>query len=278
MPNHVIISTLGWSKQPLEAAIAGIAALDFGQADLALQEGWAHVDPSALADGGSERVRREADRITALIEQHGMKRVSAGNVGLGTAEHAEQRRRLEAVCDLAAALQVPVLTVGAARRGTPLEAEVARLQGLAAVATDRGIRLTVETHTNQLTEWPAVAVELCQAVPGLGLTLDASHYVAGPNQGADFSVVFPYVGHVHLRDAGADWEHIQMPFGSGRVDLAAIVDGLHRAGYEGKFAIEYIDSIPIVAAAGEADDVPSNILRQRDAFVALERQAGIVRT
>jgi sugar phosphate isomerase/epimerase len=155
---------------------------------------------------------------------------------------------------------------------------VARLQDLVAVATDRGVRLTVETHTNQLTEWPAVAVQLCQAVPGLGLTLDASHYVAGPNQGADFSVVFPHVGHVHLRDAGADWEHIQVPFGSGRVDLAAIVEGLHRAGYEGKFAIEYIDSIPIVAGAGEADDVPSNILRQRDAFVALERQAGIVRT
>ncbi len=39
MPNHVIVSTLGWSRQPLEAAIAGIAALDFGQAELAVHEG-----------------------------------------------------------------------------------------------------------------------------------------------------------------------------------------------------------------------------------------------
>ena len=40
MPNHVIVSTLGWSKATLEEALAGIASLEFGQADLALHEGW----------------------------------------------------------------------------------------------------------------------------------------------------------------------------------------------------------------------------------------------
>ena len=123
-----------------------------------------------------------------------------------------------------------------------------------------------------------MAVRLCEAEPGLGLTLDASHYYAGPNQGSDFSAVFPYVRHVHLRDAGADWEHLQVPAGAGRVDFRRIVEGLHAQGYKGKFAIEYIDSIPIVAEHGEPADVPSNILRMRDRFVAAERAAGIVRT
>src|SRR5262249_47606487 len=150
--------------------------------------------------------------------------------------------------DLAAALDVPVMTIGAAPRGTPEADEVARLRALVPVAAARGVTLTVETHTAQLTEWPAAAVRLCREVPGLGLPLDASHFYAGPNAGADFSAVYPYVRHVHLRDAGEDWAHIQVPAGSGRVDFAAIVRGLDAAGYGGKFAIEYIDSIPIAAA------------------------------
>ncbi len=277
MPNHVIVSSLGWSKQPLEDAIDAIGALDFGQVDLAVHEGWAHLDPSALAAAGPEGVRREAQRIRQRIERNQMKRVSACNVGLRAHDRAEMMRRLEAVCDLARALEVPVITIGAARRGTPVEDEIDRLKALAPVAAERGVQLTIETHAGQLTEQPEVAVALCRAMEGLGLTLDASHYYAGPNQGADFSAVFPYVRHVHLRDAGADWEHIQVPAGAGRVDFRWIVEQLHTLGYAGKFAIEYIDSIPVAAGSGEPTVIPANVLRMRDVFVAVEREAGIKR-
>jgi sugar phosphate isomerase/epimerase len=277
MPNHVVVSTLGWSKAPLEDAYAAIAGLEFGQADLALHEGWAHLNPSALADGGETAVRREAQRLKDLVARLEMKRTAACNVGLGTADAGEQARRLGAVCDLAAALEVPVLTLGAAPRGTPEADEVARLRALVAVAGARGVILTVETHTAQLTERPEAAVRLCQEVPGLGLTLDASHFYAGPNAGADFSAVYPFVRHVHLRDAGEDPAHLQMPAGSGRVDFGALVRGLDAAGYAGKFAIEYIDTVPTVAGPGEPVDTPDNVLRMRDRFVAEERAAGIVR-
>ena len=60
----------------------------------------------------------------------------------------------------------------------------------------------VATHIGTLTENPDTAVELCQRVPGLGLTLDPSHFIAGPNQGRNFDHVFPHVRHVHLRDTG----------------------------------------------------------------------------
>lgn len=286
MPNHVIVSTLGWSKAPLEAAFAGIAALGFGQVDLALHEGWAHIDPSELAEGGAARVREVAQRVQALVRRHEMKGVSAMNVGLRTPDPAEQRRRLAAVCDLAAALGVTVITLGAAPRGTPLESEAARLRALLAEGASRGVQLTVETHTKQVTELPADAVRLCEAVPGLGLTLDASHYYAGPNGGADFDAVLPYVRHVHLRDAGSDWDRIQVPAGTGLVDFDRLVGRLHDLGYGGKFAIEYIDSFPVAtvpgAAAGvdseAAGDIPSNITRMRDVFLAAERGAGISRT
>lgn len=286
MPNHVIVSTLGWSRRPLEEAIAGIAGLDFGQVDLAVHEGWAHVNPSELVAGGPARVRQEAERIRELIRRHEMKRVAAFNVGLRADSPAEERRRLGAVCDLAAALEVPVITLGASPRGTPLEDEIARLQALLPEASGRGVTLTLETHTRQLTEHPAAAAQLCEALPGLGLTLDASHYHAGPNAGADYASVLPHVRHVHLRDAGADWERIQVPPGVGLVDFGQIVRQLHGVRYGGKFAIEYIDSIPIAPGplpeqparrAGAPGDIPSNIIRMRDIFVAAEREAGIVR-
>ena len=133
---------------------------------------------------------------------------------------------------------------------------MARLRDLLPVALGRGVQLTVETHVGRLTEVPEVAVRLCREAEGVGLTLDPSHFHAGPNQGADFTAVFPYVRHVHLRDAGTRWEEIQVPAGSGEVDFDALVRGLHGAGYEGKFAIEYIDSIPIVAPAGAPGGEP----------------------
>jgi len=278
MPNHVIVSTLGWSKQPLAAAIDAIGALEFGQVDLALHEGWAHLDPSALVQAGPAGVRRHADQIRQQIERLQMKRVSAFNVGLRAADSAEEQRCLEAVCDLAHALDVTVITIGSARRGTAVEDEIHRLTALVPIAAERGVLLTVETHVNQLTERPDVAVRLCESVDGLGLTLDASHYYAGPNQGADFSAVLPFVKHVHLRDAGTDGDHMQVPAGSGKVDFRWIVTSLHRLDYEGKFAIEYIDTLPLMAGEAESSDIPANVLRMRDLFVAAERNAGIKRS
>ncbi|MBI3970887.1 MAG: sugar phosphate isomerase/epimerase [Chloroflexi bacterium] len=278
MPNHVIVSTLGWSRQPLDVALASIAALEFSQADLAVMEGWAHINPSDLTAGGEARVRDKAARVRDLVAKHGMRRVSAFAVGLRTPDLAEQKQRWAAVCDFAAALDVPVARLDAAKRGTPFGDEVARLRALVAIAADRGVQLAVETHVDQIAELPAAAVRLCEAVPGLALTLDPSHLHAGPNQGADFSAVFPFVRHVHLRDAGSDRDHIQVPAGCGRVNFQSIAAQLHAHGYSGKFAIEYIDTLPLDAGPGEPDDIPGNILRMRDVFVAAERAAGIVRT
>lgn len=282
MPNHVIISTLGWSRRPVEEAFAGIAALEFGQVDLAVHEGWAHIMPSALVAAGPTGVRAEAERLHRAAEAAGLRRISALNVGLRGANLVEEQRRLEAVCALAAALEIEVITIGAARRGTPMEEETQRLAALVPIARERNVILTVETHTNQLTEHPDLAVQLCQAVPALGLTLDASHYYAGPNQGKDFSTVFPYVRHVHLRDAGGDWEHVQVPAGEGLVPFGEIVGSLHALGYDGKFAIEYIDSMALVTgprgSGGDPGDIPANIIAMRNIFLAAERGAGIVRT
>ncbi len=93
-----------------------------------------------------------------------------------------------------------VVTVHSQPAATPVADEVQRLAQLAATAMREGLVLAVLTHADTLTGDAQVAVDLCKAIPGLGLTLDPSHFLQGPQP--DYDIVFPYVQNVHLRDTG----------------------------------------------------------------------------
>ena len=99
----------------------------------------------------------------------------------------------------------------------------------------------METHSQTLTADPAQAVALCQAVPGLGLTLDPSHYIIGPHKGADFDQVYPYVQNVHLRDTGKGPGEFQVRVGQGEIEYNRIVNLLARAGYDRCLTISILD-------------------------------------
>ncbi len=249
MPNHVVVSTLNWSQNSLQEAVAGIAALDFGQIDLALHAGGAHINPSDLA-AGPDRVQREADRLRDLIARHTMKRVAALDVALGAVPLDEQRQQLAAVCQLAHALEVPVLTLATGPRGSPLAQEAERLRQLLPVCQERGVQLTVQTHREQVT---AVAA----------------------NRGADHTALLPLTRLVHLRDATR--EHLQVPAGTGSIDFGMLVSRLHKLGYAGKFAITYPDTVPTTILTDGSAETSENVIRMRDVFVTAERAEGIVR-
>ncbi len=141
------------------------------------------------------------------------------------------RRRFEAMCRLAKPLTVAVLTIQAAPLDTPFGDEVKRLTALAGYAMREGLVLAVETHSQTLTADPAAAVALCKAVPGLGLTLDPSHYIQTGHKN-DFDVVYPYVQNVHLRDSGKSPGEYQVRVGQGEVEYGRIVSQLERHGYD----------------------------------------------
>jgi len=235
---RVAASSLAFSKLSLEEALERIARLGIPYVDLGVLEGWAHLSPSQVASD----VQGAIDRVKGALRRTGVE-VVALNVGLGTTDAAEAGRRLEAVAKLAKALGVQTLTLPASGSGTPVEEEAERLARLVEVARPYGVQVNVETHTRQVTERPGAAAEIARRVPGLGLTLDPSHYYAGPHQGGSFDEVLPFVRHVHLRDAGRSWEEIQMPAGAGRVDFSRLFAALREHGYIGDFAIEYIDKI-----------------------------------
>jgi sugar phosphate isomerase/epimerase len=166
---------------------------------------------------------------------------AAFSVQIDANSEADYHNQLRAVCRLARLTTVPVVSVAAASSGSGLDAEAERLTYLVRLAEAEGVVMTVDTRVGTMTELPATAVELCQRVPGLGLTLDPSHYIAGPNQGKNYDVVFPYVRHVRLRDTGRGQDQFQVRVGQGEIEYGRIVTHLSRYHYERVLSVDIRD-------------------------------------
>jgi sugar phosphate isomerase/epimerase len=166
---------------------------------------------------------------------------AAFNVEIEAKNDEDYRHQLLSICHLARLSTVPVITIPAAPSGSGIDAEVERLTRLVRMVRAEGIVLTVETRMGTVTEFPETAVELCRRVPGLGLTLDPSHYIAGPHQGKSYDQVFPFVRHVHLRDTGRRPEHFQVRVGQGEVEYGRIVSHLARVHYDRLLTVEICD-------------------------------------
>lgn len=230
---YVACSTLCFAKYPLERALRIINELEFGKVDIAIHEQGPHVRPSEVAaDVG---LAAHSIRIGPSLSP------AAFSVEIAAADDIEFRRQLKAICQLARLSAVAVITIPAAATGVGLDAEVKRLTNLVQFAQTEGIVLTVATRIGTLTETPDGAVELCNRVPGLGLTLDPSHYIAGPNQGRCYDQVFPFVRHVHFRDTGRGPGQFQVRVGQGEIEYGRIITQLSRQGYDRLLTVQIHD-------------------------------------
>jgi sugar phosphate isomerase/epimerase len=140
--------------------------------------------------------------------------------------------QLKAICRLARCTTVTLVTIPAGSSGAGLDAEVKRLRPLAQFVQSEGLILSVTTRVGTVTEYPAAARELCERVPGLGLTLDPSHFVNGPHQSASYEEVFPFVRHVQLRDTGKAPGKFQVRVGQGEIEYGRIISQLQRHHYD----------------------------------------------
>jgi sugar phosphate isomerase/epimerase len=215
---------LCFARYPLERALRIIGELEFTKLDVAIHERGPHLRPSEVAADVNAAAQRI--RIGPSLTP------GAFSVEIEAASAEDYQKQLRAVCRLARLSTVPLITIPAASSTTGLDDEVKRLRGLVKLVEGEGIQLTVATRTDTLTENPATACQLCDRVAGLGLTLDPSHFLAGPNQGAGYDEVFPYVRHVHLRDSKRAPGHFQVRVGQGEIEYGRIVAQLQRFDYD----------------------------------------------
>jgi sugar phosphate isomerase/epimerase len=229
---YVACSTLCFARYPLDQALRIIGELDFSKVDVAIHEKGPHLRPSEVAQDVTLATQRI--RIGPSLSP------SAFSVEI-EAEGEEFIRQLRAVCRLARLSNVTTVTLPAGASGTSPEAEVQRLQRLVHMAQAEGVIFCVETRIGTLTESPNIAADLCDRVDGLGLTLDPSHFLAGPNQGQNYDIVFPYVRHVHLRDSGRSMDKFQVRVGQGEIEYGRIIAQLARHHYERLLTVEVLD-------------------------------------
>ncbi len=229
----VACSTLCFGRLSLEDALRVIGELEFSKFEAALHEQGSQLRPSEVAADVSHAAAR-------LRHGPGLTPV-AFSVEIEAGSDADYERQFQAVCRLARISAVPLLTLKAAAIGGSLDTEVDRLKRLVHLAAADGIQVTVSTLIGTLTEDPDVALALCQRVKGLGLTLDPSHYIAGPHAAKNHDALYPHVKHVHLRDTGRGPNQFQVRVGQGEVEYGRIIAQLARYQYDRVLSVDIRD-------------------------------------
>ena len=212
----VAASSRCFADLPFFEACSRISDLEYDRVEIWFDEAGCHLKPAEVADDPYSFVTRfrEVSRLTPIA------------LFLGCDVPTE---RLRGLMKAGKQLRITQVTVPASPLGTPFNTEVDRLRDFAATARSEGMRVSIKTEIGHLTEDPHTAVELCQAVPGLGITLDPSHYICGPHAGESYDQIFPHVYHVHLRDTSS--RELQVPVGRGEVDYSRLITQLEREQY-----------------------------------------------
>lgn len=241
-------SSLTQAKQPLDKALRNIADLGYKWVDLSAVSWAPHVNVEELV----RDFEKESARVEAAFKATGLKIANLTFDSLDSRPYETYRTQFEALVKLAAREKARLINLMAPAANHDRHGAVVKLRELQGIAQRSSVILTVETHVGQMTEKPADALWLCRQVPGLGLTLDPSHYYAGPNRGAPYDDLIPYVQGTGFRAGGLSWEQIQLPWGEGPIDFAAVVRKLESAGYKGFYMSEYIEGFNQVDAAAQA--------------------------
>ena len=221
----IAASTRSFSELSFEDVCSRLTDLEYDKVELWISEESNQLKPSEIASDPEKFLLRykDATRLTPVamyLEENVEISVLAG------------------LSKLAKLLRITQITIPASPLGTPFNTEIDRLRSFLEVTDPDGISLSLKTKTGFLTEDPHTAVELCQAVNGLGLTLDPSYYICGPNRGQGYDQVFPHVFHVHLRDTTPD--QLQVQIGLGEIDYSRLINQLERQKYNRILSVDIL--------------------------------------
>ncbi len=225
---YVAASTRCFSDLPFEEACEQLSDLQYDKVEIWFDETQDHLKPSqVIADPESFCTRfRDVTRMTPIAI---------------SIENDLSIDDFQGIVRVAQLFRLTQITIPASPLGTPFNAEIDRLRAFQSSASADGIRISIKTKTGRLTEDPHTAVELCQATPGLGLTLDPSYYICGARPNQSYDQVFQYVYHMHLRDSLPD--QFQVRIGLGEVDYSRIISQLQRQNYKLALSVEILPEL-----------------------------------
>lgn len=222
----VAASTRCFGDRPFDDACQELEDLEFERLEVWIDEAGRHLALKDLtANGEAFAARcRQATRIP----------ITSFCLGFEAPQS-----QFEALCKTAKVMRISQITMPAAPHGTPFNSEIDRLKGFVRTALLEGVRVSLKTEKGRLTEDLRTAVELCTAVPGLGLTYDPSYSLRTPEK--TLELVLPRVFHVHLRDSTPEQTQVQV--GLGEIDYSELITQLQRFGYSRALSVELIPEL-----------------------------------
>jgi sugar phosphate isomerase/epimerase len=216
----VSASTECFRDLSLRDAVGRIIDLEYSHVEIAIHESGNQLKPSQVAEDLNLAIDCARDTHRASIVSYSVEIEATGE------EHYDQ---FAACCRLAKATKVVTLTVPSGELGTPFNQEVEHLQRLVTLAESQGVRVGIRSQVGRLSEDPDTVKVLCDNVPGLGLTLDPSHYICNPLGPRNYDRLMKYVYHVHLRDTTPT--ELQVRIGQGEIEYGRLVNMLRQVNY-----------------------------------------------
>ena len=116
----------------------------------------------------------------------------------------------------------------------------AELRRFVAAGADGGLAVSIEPHLESVTDTPERTLQMLDAVPGLTLTLDYSHFVHAGFRQPEYEVLDPHARHMHVRQAAPG--RLAAPVAEGTIDYRSALTHLRDVGYHGAFTTEYVRS------------------------------------
>jgi sugar phosphate isomerase/epimerase len=232
--------------QSLAQGLERVRRLGFDWADVGIGGANGHFNPVEVAQAPlvySDQIRRELPEGMRLNECFTL------NFGppINTPDAAVRRQTrtlFEGLCRFArsAGFRSVLLIPGPIHDDLGLEHSLdlaaEALIELVKIAGAHDVWLNLEADCEGCARTPEAAVRLCHQVPGLGLTLDYSHFVVQNIDAKRIEGLHPYARHLHVRQAAPG--HIVTDVDAGCIDYARIVQDLETSGYRGLYAIEYL--------------------------------------
>lgn len=224
-----------------------VAAMGFAGVDIGLFENRSHLWPSrefADLDANARRLRHQLDeralqaadvflQMDAELEPYAINHPNAHRRG-------KSRDWFERTLAYAAALGAQHVT---SLPGMPfgdgdLALSIEELRWRVDRAQAEGIVFGIEAHVGSIVPSPSEALALIEAVPGLTLTLDYTHFTRQGMPDADVEPMIDHASHFHAR--GACTGRLQASFKENVIDYERVVTRMRETDYSGWIGVEYV--------------------------------------
>jgi sugar phosphate isomerase/epimerase len=234
-----------------DQALDLIAMLEFDGVDIGLFEGRSHLWPSrefkSPVKSGKALGRKLADRGLRCADVFLQMNPDFVPYAINHPEASRRRRARDwfsktleyaSACGAKHVTSLPGVLFEREKPVDSWERACEELAWRVGMAKQSGVVFSIEAHVGSIVPAPKPALRLVNAVPGLTLTLDYTHFtrIGLPDSAAEPLVA--HASHFHARCARKG--RLQTLFSENTIDYARVLRAMKKTGYSGYVGVEYV--------------------------------------